>query len=134
MIRVLTIVQKRSSSIALDVSMFCSAKQLPQLAAAAIFAEHSDYSHVIDKFAQVPGNIGRAAGVKRFSGHLHDRDRRLRRDAADLSPDKFVKHQIADNGDPPRSRALKDLLQPIQFHGDLRLGAYAAQIACGFAT
>src|SRR5882724_9235437 len=77
---------------------------------------------MIDKFAQVPGNVGRASRVERFSSHLNDWDRRLRRDAADLSPDKFVKHQIADNGDSPRSRALKDLFQPVQFHDDLRLG------------
>jgi hypothetical protein len=94
------------------------------LPATAIFAEHSNYSHVIDKFAQVPGNVGRASRVERFSSHLHDWDRRLRRDTADLSPDKFVEHQIAYNGDSPRSRALKDVLQPVQFHGDARLGRW----------
>jgi hypothetical protein len=92
------------------------------LPAAAIFPEHSDYSHVIDEFAQVARDVGRASRVERFSSHLYDWDRGLRRDATDLSPDKFIKHQIADNGDSPRSRALKDLLQPIQFHSDLRLG------------
>jgi hypothetical protein len=67
------------------------------LPAAAIFPENSDYSDVIDKFAQVPGNVGRASGVERFSSHLYDWDRGLRRDAADFSPDKFVKHQIANH-------------------------------------
>src|SRR4029079_16582645 len=77
---------------------------------------------MIDKFAQVAGNVGCASRIKRFPSHFHDRDWCLRRDPADLSPDKFVQHQIADNGDSPRSCALKDLLQPIQSHGHLRTG------------
>ena len=97
-------------------------QKLPQLAATAIFAEHPDYGGVIDKLAQVPGNVGRASWVKRFPGYFYDGDRRLRRDAADLSPDKFVKHQIADNYDSFRSRALEDLFQAVQVHGDLKLG------------
>src|SRR6478736_2597134 len=53
-------------------------QELPELAATAVFTKHSDYSHVIDEFAQVPGNVGRASRVERFSSHLHYWDRRLR--------------------------------------------------------
>src|SRR5262245_43023533 len=95
-------------------------QKLSQLAATAIFAEHSDYGNVIDKLAQVPGNIGRASWIKRFPSHFYDGDRCLRRDAADLSPDKFVKHQIPNNRDSPRSRPLENLLQPAQVHSDVK--------------
>src|SRR5207249_10813572 len=53
-------------------------QKLPELATTAIFAEHFDYGHAVDKFTQVPGNIGRAARVERFSSQLHDWDRCLR--------------------------------------------------------
>src|SRR5262249_47017575 len=93
-----------------------------KLPATTVITEHSDYRHLIDEFPQVPRNVGRASGVERFSSHLHDRDGCLRRNAADLSPDKFVKHQIADDGDSPRNRALKDLLKPTEIHDGLRVG------------
>jgi hypothetical protein len=99
-------------------------QKLSQLAATAILAEHSDYGDAIDKFAQVPGNVGRASWVKRFPSHFYDGDGRLRRDTADLSPNKFIKHQIADNRDSPRSRALENLLQPVEVHSDLKLGSW----------
>jgi hypothetical protein len=91
------------------------------LPATAIFAQHSNYGHMIDKFAQVAGNVRRASRVERFSSHLYDWDRRLGRDAADLSPDEFVEHQIADDCDSPRSRALENVLKSVQVHSNLKL-------------
>jgi len=82
------------------------------LLADAVFAEHADGRDVIDKLAQVARDIGSAPREERFSGDFHDGHRRLRRDAGDFSPDKFVQHQIADNQDPFGRRAVENLLQP----------------------
>ena len=106
-------------------------QKFPELSAAAIFAEHSDYRNVIDKFAQIASNVGRASGIEGFARHLHDWDRCLRRDAADFSPDKFVQHQIADDGDLSRRRAVENLPQAVQIHGDLMLVDFRPQIVCG---
>ncbi len=61
----------------------------------------------LDKFPQIPRDVGRAAGIETFAGHFHHRHRRFRRNAADFSPDEFVQHEIADDEnafDAARSR------------------------------
>jgi len=42
--------------------------------------------------------------------HLHDRNRSLRRDARNPPPDKFVKHHVGDNEQPPLPGRLKKML------------------------
>src|ERR1051326_3025846 len=71
--RVKTIVFDRAGCVDLLLR-----QELPKLPAAAVVTEHSDYSHLIDKFAQVPGDVGRPAGIKRFSSYLDHRNRRFR--------------------------------------------------------
>ena len=79
------------------MSIFCSAKQFAELFAAAIFSEQANDTDAIDKFAEIPGDVGRAAGIKRFARDFDHRHGRLRRDAADFAPDEFVEHEVADD-------------------------------------
>src|ERR1051325_3560745 len=104
-------------------------QQFPELLPTTVFTEHSDYGHVIDKFAQVPGDVGRPSRVKRFSRHFHHGDGSLRRNAADFAPHKFIEHQVADNRNSPRSCALEDLLQPVQPHGAIKLPSWRVKSA-----
>ena len=74
-------------------------QQVAQLPAAAIRPDHSDDRDVVDEFAQIARDIGRAAGVKAFACYLDHRHRRLGRNAAHFAPDKLVQHQVADDED-----------------------------------
>ncbi len=97
----------------LDVSF---AQELEQLPAARIRPNRPDDGGAGDKLAQVARDVGRAAGIKRFAGHLDHRHGRLGRDAADLAPDKFIEHEIARDGDAFAGRAGQDFAETIQFH------------------
>jgi len=66
--------EKRSSSIVLDVSMFCSAKA-PGVGDHCDLCDHSHYGHAVDKFTQVPRQHWPRRRVERFSSHLSRLDR-----------------------------------------------------------
>src|SRR5213082_129243 len=69
-----------------------------------------------DKLADITSDIGGAARIKRFAGYFDNRHWRLRRDAADFSPNEFVEHQIADHQNAFGRRAAKNVLEAGEIH------------------
>ena len=63
------------------------------------------------KLAQIAGDIGGAAGIKRFARDLHHRHRCLGRNATHLAPNELVEHQIANDEQALLTGAVKNLLQ-----------------------
>src|SRR6266699_3541336 len=98
MIRVFTIVRNDSSTTVKEVL------------ATAVSAKQTYHRNVIDELAQIAGNVGSPSRIKGFAGHLHNRHRCLRRNAADFSPNEFIQHQIADYHDSFGRRAVEDAL------------------------
>ena len=72
-------------------------QKLTKLTAAAVGTEHADNGDFANESAKIPRNIRRAAGIKALAGNFDDWHRRLRRNTADLAPDEFIQHKIADD-------------------------------------
>ncbi len=73
-------------------------------------ADHPEHRRVRGEFPQVPGNVGRAAGVLRLAVNFDYRHRGFRRDAADAPPDELVQDQVADYQDAGSGEGGEDLL------------------------
>ena len=99
MMRVFTIVRKFGILDCVRGIDFLLGQEFAELPPAAVRADHPDDRDVVDEFAQIPRDIGRAAGIKALAGHFDHRHGRLRRNPADFAPDELVQHQIADDED-----------------------------------
>ena len=86
-------------------------QQLPKLFSAAVPPNHSNDADMRGKLAQISGDVGRAAGIKRFAGDLHHGHGCLGRNATHLAPNEFVEHQIANDEQALFSGAVEDLLE-----------------------
>jgi len=82
-----------------------------KLFSAAVSPNHSNNADMRGKLAQVAGDIGGAAGIKRFAGDLHHRHGRLGRNATHLAPNELVEHQIANDEQALFAGAIEDLLE-----------------------
>ena len=99
-----------------------------KLSTAAIGPDQSNHARMVDKFAEIPGDIRRAARIGGLARHFHDRHRGFGRDASDFAPDEFVEHEIAYDQDALGARALEDFFQSLWRH------TVAEQIAEGKAA
>ena len=61
-----------------------------QSAGGGIRADHPTYLDCVAERPEISRNIRRSTRIERLALDLHDRHRCLRRNARDLSPDKFV--------------------------------------------
>ena len=68
------------------------------------------------EFQQVRNDVARPAEMPGLAFDLDHRRRGFRRDAARLSPDEFVEHQIADRDDPQVGEFTDDLLSALIVH------------------
>ena len=94
-----------------DVDLSLS-QEFAELLPAPIFADQTGDRNLVQELAQIARDIGRATGKETFAGHFDDRHWRLRRNSADLAPDKFVQHQVADDQDALGRRAIQNLPKP----------------------
>ncbi|EDY18042.1 hypothetical protein CfE428DRAFT_4473 [Chthoniobacter flavus Ellin428] len=62
-------------------------------------AGEAEDADVFGKLGEVARHIGRAAGEPFLAHHFHHGHGRLRRNARDFAPQKFVEHEIADDED-----------------------------------
>jgi hypothetical protein len=81
------------------------------LFSAAVTTNHSNDANMRGKLAQIAGDVGRTAGIKRFAGDLHHRDRRLGRYATHFAPNELVEHQVANDEQALFAGAVEDLLE-----------------------
>ena len=95
---------------------FLRAEEIEKSPAAVIGADRADDRDAVDKLSQIARDVGRAAGIKSFAGHLDHRHRRLGRDATDLAPDEFVEHQVAGHGDAFSGGPGQDFPETFELH------------------
>ncbi len=95
---------------------FLRAQQIEKSPPAGVGADRADDRDAVNELAQVARDIGRAARIKGFAGHLDHRHGRFGRDAADFAPDEFVEHQVAGYGDALAGGAGEDFPETFEFH------------------
>jgi hypothetical protein len=95
---------------------FVRAQEIEKSPAAVVGADRADDRDAVNKLSQIARDIGRAARIKGFAGHLDHRHGRLGRDAADLAPDEFVEHQVAGYGDALTGGPGEDFPETFELH------------------
>lgn len=81
-----------------------------------ISADEAKDGDVAGEFAEIAGDVCRAAGVLGLAVDLHDGNGGLRRDAADTAPDELVEDEIADDQDARLGEGAGDFLEAAAIH------------------
>src|ERR1700730_443960 len=87
-----------------------------KLLTAAVGTDHSDDRNAIDELAEIARDVGGAAWIKRFARDFDNRHGRLRRDAADFSPNEFVEHQVTNYQYALGRGAVENLVEAGEIH------------------
>ena len=80
-----------------------------------IVADDADRKHVDAQVGEIIYRIGAAAGDDGAFAMFEDEYGRFARDAGDFAEDKFVGHQVAENGDGDFGEGFDDLLEALGF-------------------